>query len=80
LEGKLENGNRIYCKWYSEEGAMILEDKNVYSRRQRYLWCFVGMGNINEGQKNTQDVVGGKREKVETVSMENKGKLKSRDG
>jgi hypothetical protein len=34
---------------------------------------------MHEGQKNTQDVVKGKREKVETVSMENKGKLKSRD-
>jgi hypothetical protein len=35
-KGKAENGNRIYI-WYSEEGALILEGKNVYSRRQRYL-------------------------------------------
>ena len=38
------------------------------------------MCNMCEGQKNIQDVVEGKREKLETVSMANKGKLKSRDG
>lgn len=59
--------------WYSEEGSMILDEKNFHGSRQSYLWVLLGCKTYMRDRR-IYKILWKEREKLETVSMENKGK------